>query len=57
MATILASELELYRESVSRILLKLQQLNLAECTKPESIKFSPLQNNFSWKISLKRNHE
>jgi len=41
MATVLASELELYRESVSRILLKLEELNLAECTKPESSNFRP----------------
>ncbi len=53
MATILASELELYRESVSRILLKLQQLNLAECTKPESSNFRPYKITSRGKLVLK----
>jgi predicted XRE-type DNA-binding protein len=53
MAKILASELETYRESVSRILLHLEKLKLAECTKPKSSNFRPYKITSRGKLVLK----
>lgn len=53
MAKVLASELETYRESVSRILLHLEKLKLAECTKPKSSNFRPYKITPRGKLVLK----
>ncbi len=53
MAKVLASELETYRESVSRILLHLEKLKLAECTKPKSSNFRPYKITSRGKLVLR----
>jgi len=53
MAKVLSEELETYRESVSRILLHLEKLKLAECTKPKSSNFRPYKITSRGKLVLK----
>lgn len=53
MAVVLASELETYRESISRILLHLEKLKLAECTKPKSSNFRPYKITSRGKLVLR----
>jgi hypothetical protein len=53
MAKILSEELQTYRESISRILIHLEKLNLAECTKPKSSNFRPYKITLRGKLVLK----
>ena len=53
MAKVLSEELETYRESISRILLHLEKLKLAECTKPKSSNFRPYKITPRGKLVLK----
>ncbi len=53
MAKVLAGELETYRESISRILLHLERLKLAECTKPKSSNFRPYKITSRGKLVLR----
>lgn len=53
MPKILAKELDTHRESVSRVLINLEKLKLAKCTKPESSNYRPYKITSRGKLILK----